>query len=347
MSLGVIVVSPGWVAGEHIRAFHHNPHTHLAAMVVSRESERRRAEQYQKRFGFECRVTEDYDDALAMEETGIVTVCSINCFHYRHTLAALEAGKHVLVEKPMALKPEEVTHLCNAARRAEVATMVGHVVRYYPAIKALHKLVAGGQLGEVFHVECDYWHEIAPGWKSEAETAGGALAQGGIHAVDLLRHMMGENKKVTRVSAAWSGPFRRKDFTYKPNVSALVGFEDGSIGRVGTSLEVEMPYVFHLQVNGTRGTLRENSVYAPELFPAEKRFVEMQAQYPDDWDVAGHPFAEEVDDFVESVRSGTPNSLDFRHASATYELVFAIERAAGENSTVTLGRNKGDFCLPY
>ena len=336
MSRGVIVVSPGWVAGEHIRAFQRNPHTHLAAIVVSRESERRRAEQYQKTFGFECRVTENYADALAMEEAGIVTVCSINCFHYRHALAALEAGKHVLVEKPLALKAGELTHLCDTARRAGVATMVGHVVRYYPAIKALHRLVTAGHLGEVFQVECDYWHEIAPGWKSSAETAGGALAQGGIHAVDLLRHMMGEDKKVAWVTAAWSGPFRRKDFTYKPNVSALVGFEDGSIGRLGTSLEVEMPYVFHLQVNGTRGTLRENSVYAPELYPGKEGFVEIEGQYPDDWNVAGHPFAEEVDDFVEAVRSGSPNALDFRHARASYELVFAIERAAAENSTVTL-----------
>jgi len=347
MSLGVIVVSPGWVASEHIRAFQRNPHTHVAAIVVSRDSEKRRAGEYQQRFGFECRVTEDYADALAMKEADIVTVCSINCFHYRQSLAALEAGKHVLVEKPLALEPGEVAHLCSAARRAGVITMVGHVARYYPAIKALHNIVAAGHLGEVFQVECDYWHEIAPGWKSGSETAGSALAQGGIHALDLLRHMMGEQKKVEWVTAAWTGPFRRKDFTYKPNLSALVGFEDGSLGRVGTSLEAEMPYVFHLQVNGTLGTLRENSVYAPELFPGVERFVELPAQYPDDWDVAGHPFAEEVDDFVESVRSGEPCQLDFRHARATYELMFAIERAARENSTVAIDRKKGDFCLPY
>ncbi|MBN2288000.1 MAG: Gfo/Idh/MocA family oxidoreductase, partial [Candidatus Glassbacteria bacterium] len=89
MSLGVIVVSPGWVAGEHIRAFQRNPHTHVAAIVALRESERLRAGQYRERFGLDCRVAEDYGDVLAMEEAQIVTVCSINCFHYQHTLAAL------------------------------------------------------------------------------------------------------------------------------------------------------------------------------------------------------------------------------------------------------------------
>ena len=165
--------------------------------------------------------------------------------------------------------------------------------------------------------------------------------------MDMLRHMMGEERKVAWVNAAWSGPFRRRDFTYKPNVMAMVGFEDGAVGRVGTSLEAEMPYVFHLQVNGTKGTIRENSVYVPELYPDEERFVELDGHYPDDWDVAGHPFPEEVADFVEAVRSGKPCGLDFSDARATYELVFAIERAAAENTTINIAGKKGDFCMPF
>ena len=68
-----------------------------------------------------------------------------------------------------------------------------------------------------------------------------------------------------------------------------------------------------------------------------KQFVEIPSHDPDDWDVAGHPFGEEIADFVDSVRSGKPNMLDFRHALATYELLEAIDRAAASGRPVRPG----------
>ncbi|HUU29506.1 MAG TPA: Gfo/Idh/MocA family oxidoreductase [archaeon] len=346
-SLGTLVVAPGWVAGEHIRAFNGNPHTHVAAIAAFRDSERKRAEEYQKAFGFECRVTDNYLDALKMEEVEIVTICSINSLHYEHTLAALKAKKHVLVEKPIALTLEQVSELCVLARQAEAATMVGHIVRYFPAIRSMHNLVEKGALGEVFHVETDYWHQLSAGWKTRKETAGGALEMGGIHAVDLMRYMMGEARKAEYVSALWSGPFHRMDYDYKPNVSALVRFEGGATGRVGVSVEAQMPYVFHLQVMGTKGTVREKGIYSTGLFPGVKEFVQLTEHYPDDGNVTRHPFDIEIADFVEAVRSGTPCQLDFRYAKATYELLFAIGRSAAEGTPVALRGGKGAFCMPY
>ena len=128
---------------------------------------------------------------------------------------------------------------------------------------------------------------------------------------------------------------------------ALIRFEGGATGRVGVSVEAEMPYVFHLQVNGTKGAIRQKGVYSPELYPGAKDFVSLPESYPDDWNVAGHPFGAEIDDFVEAVCSGRPGQLDFAHARKTYDLLFAIERAAAQNSTVALSRGRGDFCMPY
>ena len=347
MSIGTLVVAPGWVAGEHIRAFAENPHTHVEAIAVFKDSQRERAQAYCKKFGFECRITDDYAAALKMKEVEIVTVCSINCLHYEHALAALEAGKHVLVEKPLGLSAEQVAKLCYTARKMNVLTMVGHIVRYYPAVAGLKSMIDSGELGEIFHVEADYWHQVSAGWKSRSETAGGAMAMGGIHALDLVRYLMGENRKAQAVSAYWSGPFRRMDFDYKPNLSALIRFEGGATGRVGVSVEAEMPYVFHLQVNGTKGTIRQKGVYAPGLYPDRKDFVDLPGGYPDDWNVACHPFGEEIDDFVRAVREGTPSMLDFRHARATYDLLFAIESSARQSAPVGCGAGRGDFCMPY
>jgi len=347
MSIGTLVVAPGWVAGEHIRAFTENPHTHVAAIVAFRDSQTERAQAYCKKFGFKCRITDNYADALKMEEVEIVTVCSINSLHYEHALAALEAKKHVLVEKPLGLSPEQVSTLCATAGKMGVLTMVGHIVRYYPAIVSIKNLIDRGELGEIFHVEADYWHQVSSGWKSSSQTAGGAMAMGGIHALDLVRYLIGENRNAQSVSACWSGPFRRMDFDYKPNVSALIRFEGGATGRVGVSVEAEMPYVFHLQVNGTKGTIRQKGVYAPQLYPGKNEFVDLPGNYPDDWNVACHPFSEEIDDFIQAVRTGEPCMLDFRHARATYDLLFAIERSARENAPAGCGTGRGDLCTPY
>ena len=170
---------------------------------------------------------------------------------------------------------------------------------------------------------------------------------GGIHALDLLLHLLGENRQAISVSAVSSGPFRRDDFNYPPNVSALINFEGGATGRVGVSVEAEMPYVFHLQANGTKGTIRQKGVYAPDQNPDAKDFVPVSGNFPDDWNVASHPFAEEIGDFIDSIRSGSPNGLDFRYAGKTYELLFAIEEAAQSGETLRLGQGKGQFCLPY
>lgn len=348
MSLGVLITAPGWVAGEHIRAFQADPRSHVAAIYAARDSERERAKKYVAEFSLNCVVTDSFDEALALEEVRIVTVCSINCFHYTQALAAIRAGKHVLVEKPLALNYDEVRRLALEAGRAGVMTLAGHIVRYYPAIRALKGLIDKGALGRVYHAEADYWHALSGGWKVKKETAGSAMLMGGIHALDTVRYMLGEERRAEWVSAVSSGPFHRKDFDYPPNVQALIRFEDGSTARVGVGLETKMPYVFHLQVNGTGGTIRQNGIHSPEFFPEVSRFVEIPSHYPDDWDVAGHPFGEEIADFLDAVESGKPSMLDFRFAQTTYELIEAIERSASTGRPVRPG-SAGDvpLCMPF
>jgi predicted dehydrogenase len=345
--MAAAVITPGWVAGEHIRALVENEHTHVAVIVAFSDAQKKRADEYCKKYGFECRITDNLGDALAMKEVEIATVCSINCFHYEHTLAALSAGKHTFTEKPLAMKPAEVETLAVTATENKLVTMAGHIVRYFPAVASLKALVERGDIGEVYHVEADYWHQLTPGWKTKSETAGSAMIMGGIHALDLVRHMIGEELRVESVSAIQSGPHRRQDFDYPPNVSALIAFEGGKTARVGVSVEAAMPYTFHLQVNGTDGAIRQKKFHAPKLAPDESGFVEVSGGFPDDWNVACHPFKDEIDDFIDCVRAGRPNQLDFSRARATYDLLFDIERAAATGTVVKPRCGRGDLCMPY
>ncbi len=333
---GAMVIGPGWVAGEHIKGYCLDPRTEIRAIVGMVPEDKARAEQYMNRFGFKADYYDSLDAALQRDDIQLASVCTINFLHYEQTLACIQAGKHVLCEKPLCFTISELRTLVAAEKKHRVRTQVGHVCRWYPAVTGLKNFIDSGAIGEVFYVESDYWHEIKGVWKGARKTGGSALTMGGIHAVDMIRWMAGEQHEVVEVSA-FAEPARwRKDFEYEPTIALLCRFDNGTIGRVSTSLECNMPYVFHLQVNGSKGCIRNNGLYSTTMFPQSKGFMSIPATYPDDWNVSHHPFPEEVAYFIDCVEKNTESHVSIARASKTYELVFAAEQAAAEHRVVKL-----------
>lgn len=333
---GAMVIGPGWVAGEHVKGYCQDPRTEIRAIVGCVPEDRARARAYMDRHGFEADYVEDLDQALKRDDIQIASVCTINCMHYEQTLACIQAGKNVLCEKPLCFRLEEVRDLVAAEKKHGVKTQVGHVVRWYPAVVGLKNFIDSGGIGEVFYVEADYWHDIHGEWKVARKTGGSALTMGGIHAVDLIRWMAGEEHDVVEVAAFSEKAAWRPEFEYDPTIALICKFANGVIGRVSTSLECNMPYVFHLQVNGSKGCIRNNGIYSTSMFPNAKGFMSIPATYPDDWNVSHHPFPEEVSYFIDCVANDTESHVSIRRASKTYELVFAAELAAAEGRVVKL-----------
>ena len=333
--LGVLVVGPGWVAGEHIKSYVQNPHTEIRVIAGMIKEDRPRAQAYMKEHDFHAEYSDDYQAALKRDDIDIVAVCTINFLHYRQGLAAIQAGKHTFVEKPLCFTMEEMKKLSAATKRRKVVTHVGHICRYYPACRGLWHSVREGAIGDIFYCEADYWHEIIGSWKVTPKTGGSALLMGGCHAVDMVRWMVGEEKQIKEVFAYSRKATWRKDFKYDPTICLMMRYKDGTIGKVATSLECNMPYVFHLQINGAKGTVRNNGLFS-EKFPGQKDFMKIPADYPDDWDVAQHPFPVEVDYFVDCIRKKKESELSFPRALKTYEVIFAAERSAQSGKPVKL-----------
>lgn len=333
--LGVMVVGPGWVAGQHILSFAGNKNCEIRVIAGVLPEDEARAKAYMEKHGFRCDYTADYESALQREDVDIVAVCTINHLHFSQTLAAIKAGKHVLVEKPLCFSNAEARLLADATLEQGVKTHVGHVVRFYPAIAGLHNFIRHEGIGEIFYCEADYWHEIIGPWKVRIETGGSALLMGGCHAVDMVRWMLGEENPISEVFAYSTSAKRRLDFEYDPTISLIMKYENGTIGRVSTCLESNMPYVFHLQVNGTGGTIRNNGI-SSEWFPGTKEFMEVPAVYPDDWEVSQHPFPQEIDYFVSCIENGVESDLSIPRSAKTYEVIFAAEISAREGRPVKL-----------
>jgi len=334
--LAAAIVGPGWAAGEHIKGYVQDDRTEVRAIVGMIPEDKTRAETYMNDFGFHADYIEDLSTLCDRDDIDVVSICTRNYQHYEQALACIEAGKHVLVEKPLCLTQRENNALKAAAESAGVTTHVGHIGRFYAALIGLKNFRDAAGIGEVFYAEADYWHEIIGAWKCQPETGGSSLLMGGCHAVDAVRWMVGEEHNVVEVSAMSVPAARRDEFGYDPTIATIFRFDNGAVGRVSSSLECNMPYVFHLQVNGTKGAFRNNGI-SSEMFPGhEREFIKLKSQYPDDWNVTGHPFPEEISYVVDCVMNQTESMVSIPRAWKTYELIFAAERSAREGRRIKL-----------
>lgn len=335
--LGVLLLGPGWVAGEHIKGYCQSPDTEIRSIVGMLPKDKEAGKNYMREYSFHADYSKNYEKELERDDIDIVSICVINHLHYATALRAIQAGKHVLVEKPLCFTLDQLKELKETAEHEDVITMVGHVGRWYPSIANAHKLVEQEKLGEIFYGESDYWHEVYGEWKTKTATSGSSLLMGGCHSVDLLRWFMGMQRRVVEVYACANGPYRRKDFEFPPNISGILKFEDGGIGKIGSSLETSMPYVLHYQFMGTEGCIRNNKYFLTSW--GDKKdvgFKTIEGQMADDPDVSHHPFPEEIQYFVNCVKDRREPDLSIPRSYHTYEIVTALTKSAENGKPVKL-----------
>jgi len=354
--LGIAIHGAGWVAGAHAASWLKNPH----ARIVSISDVRRdRAEQLAGRLGLRCAVRDDYEEVLCDDRVDVVDLCGPSHVHAQQGIAAAEAGKHVLVEKPIALSMEENRALRDAVARAGVKSLAGFVLRWNPAVQSIKSLVSSGAIGRPFFIEIDYWHGLGPthhAWDlhSRKKTGGSAMLLGGCHAVDAMRWLTGA--EVVEVTAVANNP--KGLFEYDANVVAAMKFAGGTIGKTSALFDCEMPYSLNIDLAGTEGTIRDNRLWSKRLFPAagkgvrthlcEAPFGPFRQMSPDPFpfsatgwttiptilpttaDVSHHPFDAEINHFVECMREGRESHCNIADAYRTHELCLAIDRSIAE-----------------
>ncbi len=145
---GVAILGTGWVAGSHIAAFEGNPHTEVRA-ILSREKDRAAAKAAEHHLTH-CRAYDQLEDLLADPAVHIVSICTPHHLHVRQGVAAANAGKHLVLEKPVALDLAGLRELQAAVRAAGVKTVVSFVLRWNPLFETIRALLADGvDAGEV------------------------------------------------------------------------------------------------------------------------------------------------------------------------------------------------------
>lgn len=336
--LGVAVVGPGWAGGEHIKAYKNNPNVQILA-ICGRDGTRTKAKMEEA--GVDCELYTDFEGILKRDDIQIISICTPNDLHVKQGIAAAEAGKNFLIEKPIALNMDDLKKLRDAVRKAKVKTVVGFVLRWNPLYQTIKPLIEDNAIGNIFYGEVDYFHGIGPWykqfeWNVKKSVGGSSLLSAGCHAVDgLLWFMNDEAVEVTSYSTH-SKNENYKDYEYDPTSVTIIKFKNGSIGKVASSIECVQPYVFNINLVGDKGTIKNNQLYSPFKMPGQRGFATIPTILPDSGDVTHHPYQGEIDHLVDCVINNKESFVNVENSVKTHEICLGAEISAMEGRSVKL-----------
>jgi predicted dehydrogenase len=209
-----------------------------------------------RRYGYEGWTT-DWHDLVTDERIGLVDNGGPNSLHAEPTIAAAEAGKHVLCEKPLGRTADESFEIWKRVAATGVKHMCGFNYRFVPAIRFARELIEAGELGELRHFRARYLQDWGDDpsldtWRFHPDEAGsGALGDLAAHVVDLARFLVGEPASVSALVRTLV-PGRKVDDA----VEAAVEFENGAVGTLeSTRLALGRRNAFQWEINGSRGSL--------------------------------------------------------------------------------------------
>src|SRR4051794_400854 len=187
-----------------------------------------------RRYGFSGYVT-DWRALITDDRIGVFDNSGPNNFHAEPTIAAAEAGKHVICEKPLGRTADEAYETWQRVEATGVKAMCAFNYRFVPAVRLARELIEAGEIGELLHFRGTYLQEWGAAeidaWRFDKAASGsGALGDLGAHVIDLARYLMGEIGSVSALTTAfWPG--REVDDA----VEAAVSFTNGAVGTIEAS----------------------------------------------------------------------------------------------------------------
>lgn len=248
------VIGVGSISQMHLDSYQkHDGATIYAVCDLNEE----RAKQVAEKYGA-TKVYTDYNELLADSEVEAVSICTWNNTHAEISIAALRAGKHVLVEKPLCRTVEEALAVQKAVEETGNLLQVGYVRRYDSNAQMLRDMVDKGEFGELYYAKASNLRRLGNpgGWFSDIERSGGGpLIDIGVHAIDLCWYMMGRPKVVSvsantykklgnRANIKNLSHYKAADYDATKNTvedlaNAMIRFENGA------SIMVDVSFTLH------------------------------------------------------------------------------------------------------
>jgi predicted dehydrogenase len=314
----------------------------------------------------------DYRRLLERDDIGLVDVATPGNTHHEIAIAALEAGKHVLCEKPLANTLQEAREMLDAARTADTMNMVSFNYRRAPAVQLAKKLIDEGRLGEIRHWRGAYLQdfildpELPLIWRFRREVAGsGALGDIGAHLIDLAHFLVGPIREVIGTTETFIGERPLVEgsgmgrVTVDDAAAFLARFENGAIGTFeATRLAPGRKNHNSFEMNCSKGSLafdlerrNELEVYLEDEAPEARGFRTVLVTEPDHpymqgWWPPGHiigyehTFIHTVKDLLDGIAGGKCPAPTFEDGYRCQAVLEAVERSV-ESGTWTRPARSG------
>ena len=354
--LGVGLVGVGWVAAQHLQAFHQNPHTRLVALCGRNEARARRrlAEAGVDASG--ARFTTRYSDLINAPDIDIISIATPNHLHAAQAVAAARAGKHLLLEKPTGLDHAELKRIRAAVTRAGVRTIVSFELHYNPYLRFAKWLREDGWPGRLVFARFQYLSRVTDsysGWSWVRTNKSGRshLLAAGCHAVDALRwctglEVMEASAFSTKVTPGYQWPT-----SIVVNLTLDGGRKRSPVlAQVTSSTDLQLPYTFGVEMMGDRASIRDDLILwndTPVDVVALRRAcpfddvtlhevktvtgasaIRIETEMPGSGDVRHHPFQGEINELVSCIFEERETHLNVFDAERTMRVCIAADRSA-------------------
>ena len=329
------IIGYSWAAGAHIEAINNTSFAQVTSLCSSRKLNE---DEISAKYGVKIKCYTNLSEMLADPDLHIVSVCSYPADHAKQAIAAAKAGKHLIIEKPLALTWDDCLAIEEAVKAAGVKACVCFECRFSGQMLTIKALINNGLLGRIHYGEVDYFHGIGPWyhqfrWNIKKESAGSSLLSAGCHAMDALLLCMGGEFETISSYATYSSHKDFAKYEYPSSSVSIIKFKNGAVGKVASVIDCLQPYYFRFHLIGSEGTLLDNKFYSTHLGALNKnKWSELSMSMLDSGDVSDHPYQTQFEAFFKAIDENKEMPLtSLADAMITHKAVFAADKSAYQN----------------
>ncbi len=296
------------------------------------------AETFSKEYGLHMYNT--LEELLADKSIDAVSICTPSGTHAELAIRAMESGKHVLVEKPMALTIEDCKAVIEATKKYNKKCEVVSQLRFSKTVQAVKKAIDEGYLGQIVNVglymkyyRSDEYYAMSDWRGTWKHDGGGALMNQGIHGIDLMRYFVGSPSKITAVCKTLA-----RDIETEDTAAAILEYPNGAIGVIEGTTSVYPGYNRRLEICGTKGSiiLEEDKIVnwdtdAPKV-EVENVTTVSGASDPNSISAVGH--ASQYTDIITAIKNDGEVSNGADSGAATVAVILGIYEAAKSGNKI-------------
>jgi phthalate 4,5-cis-dihydrodiol dehydrogenase len=337
--IGIGIVGGGRVCHAHASSAQALKSTRLAAIA---ETDPERLAGCLERYG--CAGFPEYEELLADPDVDAVVIALPHWLHCEATLRSLAAGKHVLLEKPMAMTTVECDAMLSAAREAGLRLMVAHSQQFFPVNLAARDAIRAGEIGDLA-LATDTWYKpfyegVRPPWFLDGSKGGGMWAMNGAHMIDRLCFLL--ESRVQAVKAKVGSPIF--GLSASDMGAAFLEFENGLVATIAHVGYREGVNRFEAEITGTHGQLRlggSGSGTEPLWISREGAWAEapvapLELSLREGAQIRSPVFAAQLQEFARSIHDEREPSIPGEYGRHVVAVLEACEESSREGREVRL-----------